>query len=101
MKSCLASGFPFVFGVAAYDSFISEEVTKTGVVPMPDVEYESFVGGHALMAIGYDDARKWFIFRNSYGTDWGDNGYGYIPYDYLSNPDLSADFWTIRRGEQM
>jgi C1A family cysteine protease len=101
MKDCLASGFPFIFGVAVYDSFLMDDVTETGIVPMPDPMIENFMGGHALMCVGFDDAKQWFIFRNSFGTEWGDHGYGYIPYEYLSNPELAADFWTIRRGGQM
>lgn len=95
MKSCLADGFPFVFGFAVYESFETSEVAKTGMVPMPDPS-EKLLGGHAVLAVGYDDSTGRFIVRNSWGTGWGDSGYFYMPYEYLTNPDLSADFWTIR-----
>ena len=98
MKQCLAEGYPFVFGFSVYESFESEEVQKTGIVPMP-IETESLVGGHAVMAIGYDDAKKIVIVRNSFGTDWGDKGYFYMPYDYIQNSDLCDDFWTLRQVE--
>jgi C1A family cysteine protease len=95
MKACLASGYPFIFGFTVYDSFESDAVAKTGIVPMPS-KTELVLGGHAVMAVGYDDSKKWFIVRNSWGEDWGDKGYFYIPYDYLTNKNLASDFWTIK-----
>lgn len=94
MKSCLASGFPFVFGFSVYDSFESDEVASTGVVPMPGRD-ETLLGGHAVLAVGYDDATKRFRVRNSWSTDWGMNGYFTIPYPYLLDENLSDDFWQI------
>jgi len=98
MKSCLASGYPFVFGFSVYESFESAAVAKNGEVPMPSPG-ESMLGGHAVLAVGYDDASECFIFRNSWGTAWGRKGYGLMPYAYLKNEDLAADFWTIRLVE--
>jgi C1A family cysteine protease len=97
MKSCLASGFPFVFGFTVYDSFESQEVAKSGIVPMPS-SGEQVLGGHAVMAVGYDDAQPRFTVRNSWGTGWGMQGYFTMPYAYLSqaHPALASDFWTIR-----
>jgi C1A family cysteine protease len=100
MRSCLADGFPFVFGFSVYDSFESAPVASTGVVPMPGPQ-ERVLGGHAVMAVGYDEAAQRFIIRNSWGTRWGDHGYCTMPYAYLASRDLSDDFWTIRRGENM
>lgn len=97
MKRCLMHGFPFVFGIAVYDSFLSEEVAANGVVPMPNPDYEAMQGGHALLCVGYDDAMGVFIFKNSWGQ-WADKGYGYLPYAYMTNPELAADFWTLRRS---
>jgi C1A family cysteine protease len=57
---------------------------------------EKTVGGHAVMAVGYDDATREFLVRNSWGTDWGLEGYFKIPYAYLLSPKLASDFWTIR-----
>ena len=94
MKSCLANAFPFVFGFTVFESFESEEVAKTGVVPMPDGGKP--LGGHAVTCVGYDDATQRFIVRNSWGKDWGDKGYFTMPYEYLLNENLSDDFWTIR-----
>jgi C1A family cysteine protease len=95
MKGCLASGYPFVFGFAVYESFESPEVARTGDVPMPGAG-EAVVGGHCVMAVGYDDQDALFICRNSWGPGWGDAGYFYMPYAYLIDTNLSNDFWTIR-----
>ena len=95
MKGCLASGYPFVFGFTVYQSFESQAVARTGHAPMPGWA-ERPVGGHAVMAVGYDDANQWFIVRNSWGAAWGMKGYFTLPYSYLIQPGLSSDFWTIR-----
>ena len=94
MKGCLADGFPFVFGFTVYDSFESSAVAKTGKLNMPK-KTEGVLGGHAVMAVGYDDAAKRFIVRNSWGTGWGMSGYYTMPYEYLLEQNLSDDFWTI------
>lgn len=95
MKGCLASGYPFVFGFTVYQSFESQEVAKSGHASMPSPG-EQAVGGHAVVAVGYDDSQGWFIVRNSWGTGWGMEGYFTLPYAYLLNENLSDDFWTIR-----
>ena len=96
MRRCLAEGFPFVFGFTVYESFESQAVAKTGTVPMPR-KSERVLGGHAVLGVGYNDKQKRFIVRNSWGTGWGKQGYFTIPYAYLSNPDLSSDFWVVHR----
>jgi C1A family cysteine protease len=95
MKGCLAAGYPFVFGFTVYDSFESSQVAKTGVVPMPGSR-ENVLGGHAVLAVGYDDAAQRFIVRNSWGAKWGMKGYFTMPYAYLLDSNLADDFWTIR-----
>ncbi|HTB79532.1 MAG TPA: C1 family peptidase [Opitutaceae bacterium] len=94
-KGCLASGYPFVFGITVYESFESQEVAKTGNVPMP-ASHEKSLGGHAILAVGYDDSTQRFIIRNSWGPGWGQKGYFTLPYAYLLDTGLSSDFWTIR-----
>ena len=95
LKGCLASGYPFVFGFTVYESFESSTVAQTGHASLPSPG-EGVVGGHAVMAVGYDDAHQWFIIRNSWGTGWGMKGYFTLPYAYLTDRHLSSDFWTIR-----
>lgn len=94
MKACLAGGHPFVFGFSVYESF--DSVGRNGIVPMPGPT-ERMVGGHAVTAVGYDDDKKCLIVRNSWGVGWGDNGYCYMPYEFVTNRNLSDDFWTIRK----
>lgn len=96
MHSCLAEGYPFVFGFSVYEGFESPEVAQTGIVNIPK-QGERQLGGHAVMAVGYDDRAKRFLVRNSWGTGWGIKGYFTMPYMYLSSSMLSDDFWTIRR----
>jgi len=98
MMDCLAQGYPFVFGITVYESFESELVEKTGTVPMPKPG-EAVIGGHALLAVGYNQASAEVLFRNSWGTEWGTAGYGTIPFAYLTNPNLASDLWTIRLEE--
>ncbi len=98
MKSCLAEGYPFVFGFTVYESFESDAVAKTGVVPLPQAT-EKVLGGHAVVAVGYDDSTQRFWVRNSWGASWGLNGYCSMPYAYLTNRGLASDFWTVRSVE--
>jgi C1A family cysteine protease len=96
MRACLAQGYPFVFGFSVYESFESAKVVKTGIVDMPRPS-ERQLGGHAVCAVGYDDKAKRIIVRNSWGPKWGSKGYFTMPYDYVSDRNLSDDFWTIFR----
>ena len=99
LKGCLASGFPFVFGFAVYQSFETPAVAATGQAPMP-APTESLVCGHAVMAVGYEDSTQQLILRNSWGPGWGDAGYFYLPYAYALNESLAGDFWTVRTVER-
>lgn len=98
MKGCLADGYPFVFGFSVYESFESPAVARTGKVPLP-ASTERVLGGHAVMAVGYDDTRKCMIVRNSWSEKWGVKGYCFMPYEFFTTPGLSSDFWTIRMVE--
>jgi C1A family cysteine protease len=96
MKSCLADGHPFSFGFTVYESFMSDKVAKTGIAPMPEPG-ESPVGGHAVYAIGYDDAKQFVKVRNSWGASWGDKGNFYLPYNYIGNKNLADDMWQVTK----
>jgi C1A family cysteine protease len=96
LKGCLAEGYPFVFGFSVYESFESAAVTKTGRLPMPKPK-EKMLGGHAVLAVGYDDATDRFLVRNSWGPKWAMAGYFTMPYAYVTDDNLSDDFWTIKQ----
>ena len=94
LKQCLIDGYLFVFGLSIYSSFEDDDVAKTGKVKMP-TSTDNYLGGHAVCAVGFDDIEKVFIVRNSWGSDWGDKGYFYLPYDYILKPELVYDIWTF------
>jgi C1A family cysteine protease len=96
LKQCLIEGFPFVFGFNVYSSFETQEVAETGDMPMPK-EGEELLGGHAVCAVGFDDNKCVFIVRNSWGDSWGDKGYFYMPYAFITNTTQCSDFWTVRK----
>lgn len=95
MKVCLAQGFPFAIGFTVYESFESDEVAHTGIVPLPEGG-EAMLGGHAVAVVGYDDLKKAFLVRNSWGKGWGLSGFFWAPYSYFGNPQLASDAWTLR-----
>jgi len=92
VQQSLADGYPVVFGFSVYENFNS--IGKDGIMSMPSGRME---GGHAVLAVGYDNVREVLIVRNSWGSSWGDAGYFYMPYLYADNSDLTADWWTITR----
>ena len=94
LKTTLSNGGCFSFGFLVYSSFESSYTSRTGIVTLPK-RGEQLLGGHAVTCVGYDDANSWFIVRNSWGTGWGDQGYFYMPYTYMTNTSLCWDFWTI------
>lgn len=100
IKACLVEGFPFVFGFNVFKSFGGDwsKVKKggDGVMPIPE-DGEDVTGGHAVVCVGFDDDRRLFIVRNSWGKNWGIDGYFYIPYEFLLNQNCCYDFWTVRK----
>lgn len=103
IRTHLSAGFPSMFGFSVYNS-ISQSKT-TGQIPFPCPK-EDILGGHAVMAVGYDDALRIrnadckcetkgaLLIRNSWGITWGDKGYGWLPYDYVTR-GLAVDWWTL------
>lgn len=97
IKGALAAGHPVVIGFTVYEGFESQRVAAGGVLNMPDVHREQVMGGHAVLVSGYDDAENRWLVRNSWGAGWGMEGYFTMPYQYLLDPGLASDFWTITR----
>ena len=95
IKSVLAGGRPVVFGFTVYSAFESPQVAKSGIVPMPSPS-DSALGGHAVVLVGYNDAVDRFRVRNSWGADWGQEGYFEMPYLYVTSPSLATDFWVLK-----
>lgn len=84
---------PVLMGMEVFESFESEAVAKTGVMPMPKAG-EQNLGGHAVLIVGYDDKKQCLIVRNSWGAEWGDKGYFYMPYQFV-NKGYAFDFWEL------
>lgn len=96
MVEILSEGYPLVGGIAVLSSFESRESAKTGIIPMPNVQAEQYLGGHALTFIGYNPQDDTFLGVNSWSTDWGKDGYFTIPAAYLCSAQLASDFWVIK-----
>jgi C1A family cysteine protease len=95
VKSVLAEGHPVAFGFAVYDYFESPSMAASGILPLPGAG-ERQLGGHAVVLCGYDDSKKRFLVRNSWGTKWGQKGYFWMDYQYVLNINLSDDFWVVK-----
>ena len=83
---------PIIFGIMIYSSFLTETSSKTGIIPLPDKNNDTFLGGHCMTIVGYNDTTQMFTCGNSWGPRWGINGYCYIPYNYLTDRTLASDF---------
>ena len=95
IKAALAQGLPVIFGFQVYTSFESDWVKRTGELDMPTNDEEN-LGGHAVLCVGYDDGTQRVMVRNSWGKDWGLDGYFTMPYNYISDPSYASDFWAIQ-----
>jgi C1A family cysteine protease len=93
IKSALQYYGPIVAGITMYRSFQTDAVKKTGMVPLP-ASGDQVVGGFAICIVGFDDHKRLIKFKHAWGADWGDHGYGYLPYDFV-NKNLFGDSWLI------
>jgi C1A family cysteine protease len=93
LQACLAERFPIVFRYTCFPSM--RDTWDDGVIRMPGPT-EPEDGGHCMLIVGYNNADRTFLVRNSWGTAWGQQGYGTMPYDYVLSPNLTTDLWTIR-----
>lgn len=96
LQACLTADKPFIFGFSVYDSFEDPTIwnPKSDEMPIPNPNKEKLLGGHAVVAVGYSNKRRAFLIRNSWGTDWGMDGYFLMPYQFITSSQCS-DFWVI------
>ena len=94
IKSCLLSSNTLVVGFSCYTNLFSQYTTSTGNITYP-LARERYLGGHAVLLVGFDDTAQTYNFMNSWGNKWGNKGFGTIPYRYLEDPNLAGDFWTL------
>ena len=100
IKTTINNGYPIQIGIEVYLSFMSKDAELSGVIPIPDpLTFEDpkdskdpYKGGHEILLIGYDNSNSLFKFANSWGTSWGDKGFGYLPYSYVTNKRLTQEF---------
>jgi C1A family cysteine protease len=98
LRECLAEGYPFVMAIKIFPSFASNH---HGFIPMPKSYEKSSQYRHAVVCVGYIHSERIFIIRNSHGIQWGDYGYGYLPYEYVTNKILTKDLWAIKSVQNM
>ena len=96
MQGCLAAGYPFVFGFTRLRELRERSGRRRPAWCRCPSRSEQLLGGHAVLAVGYDDAQPALHRAQLVGTGWGMEGYCTLPYAYLTSASLASDFWTIR-----
>lgn len=99
IEHSLSQGFPLCIGIAIYESFMTDQVRQSGIVPLPRPQHydqetdprDKVLGGHEMVIVGYDHQEKMFIVANSWGGSWGLSGFCNIPYDFILNPHLCQE----------
>lgn len=95
IKQKLLLDYPVLCGIKLFDSVYTDEVKNTGTISYSE-EYDKILGGHCIILVGFDDKKKYYKFINSWGSTWGDKGFGYLPYEYIKNIRLSNEFYIIK-----
>jgi C1A family cysteine protease len=95
IKQNLLLDNPVLCGIKLFESIYKDEVKNTGIINYSE-EYDKILGGHCIILVGFDDDKKYFKFINSWGSTWGDKGFGYLPYEYIKNIRLSNEFYIIK-----
>ena|ERR1041385_234509 len=98
IQQALVGYDPVVIGFSVFSSFESDQTARTGWVAQPEVSSEQVLGGHAILIVGYfqHNGMLYFVVRNSWGSDWGDKGYCYMPASYIANPQFASDAWCLQ-----
>ena len=94
VKQYLLNNNPVICGIKIFNSFHSDKTINTGIVDMPK-KINYLLGGHSIVIVGYNDYIDSYIFINSWGLSWGDNGFGMIPYSYINNKNYSDEFYIL------
>ncbi|MEZ2234748.1 C1 family peptidase [Microcoleus sp.] len=110
IQAVLAADFPCIFGFTVYSSIYNKENISSGCIPYPSKK-DQVIGGHTVLAVGYNNykeikhsngrekpTRGAFLIKNSWGTEWGQKGYGWLPYEYILK-GLTADWWSLVKAE--
>ena len=94
IKQNLINNNPVICGIKVFNSFHSTKTIETGIIDLPQ-KFDYLLGGHSIIIVGYNDCIESYIFINSWGSSWGDNGFGIIPYSYINNKNYSDEFFVI------
>lgn len=96
IKNNLLENNPIICGIKIFENFNNKNTVDSGQVILPE-KYEELLGGHSIVIVGYNDKKKNYIFINSWGKSWGNDGIGYIPYEYLNNVELADEFFILTK----